>query len=67
MKVCVVSHSAVVDAYREKFHHLATAEPALELHLALPAHWPEGNRWVAAPSPGPEQGVSVRVFPVRWA
>lgn len=66
MKVCVISHSAVVDAYREKFHALA-AEPGVELHLALPAGWPEGNRWVAAPAPGEEQGVHLSVFPVRWA
>ena len=67
MKVCVVSHSAVVDAYREKFHHLAAAAPGLDLHLALPAFWPEGNRRVEAPSPGNERGVHLSVFPVRWA
>jgi len=47
MKVCVLSHSAVVDVYREKFRRLA--ELGVEMHLALPSGWPEGNCWVAAP------------------
>jgi glycosyltransferase involved in cell wall biosynthesis len=67
MKVCVVSHSAVVDAYREKFHALAGAEPRWNFRLALPAHWPEGNRTVTAPASGTEHGVGVKVFPVRWS
>ena len=67
MKICVISHSAVVDLYREKFHRLAALGERLELHLVLPAGWPEGNRWVEAPPPGDEQGVHISVFPVRWA
>jgi glycosyltransferase involved in cell wall biosynthesis len=65
MKVCIISHSAVVDVYREKFHQLA--DLGLEVHLVLPAGWPEGNHWVKAPPAGYEKGVYVSVFPVRWA
>ena len=64
MKVCVISHSAVVDVYRGKFRRLA--QLGVELHLALPTGWPEGNRWVAAPAESGEPGMALRVFPVRW-
>ncbi len=65
MKVCVISHSAVVDVYRQKFHRLA--ELGVEVHLLMPARWPEGNRWVEAPKPGYEKGIYMSIFPVRWA
>jgi glycosyltransferase involved in cell wall biosynthesis len=55
----------VVAGYREKFHRLA--DLGVDVALALPAGWPEGNRWIAAPAPGYEQGIEASVFPVRWA
>jgi len=65
MKVLAISHSAVVPTYRAKFHALARL--GCELHLVLPAAWPEGGRHVAAPSPGAEAGIALHVLPVRLA
>ncbi len=61
MKIAVISHSAVVPLYREKFHLLA--QQGLEVHLILPAGWPEGSRWISAPAPGLEAGITVHVLP----
>lgn len=65
MKILAVSHSAVVDVYRAKFHALARL--GCEVHLAVPAGWPEGGRWVPAPPAGPEAGIEIHVLPVRLA
>lgn len=61
MKVLVISHSAVVGLYRQKFHALARL--GCELHLALPAAWPEGGRWVEAPADGWEEGIQIHRLP----
>lgn len=61
MKVVVISHSAVVALYRQKFH--ALARRGCDLHLVLPPGWPEGGRWVAAPPPGPEAGITLHSLP----
>lgn len=62
MRVLVLSHSAVVETYRDKFRWLARL--GAEVHLVLPAGWPEGGRWQSAPAPGREAGVTVHVLPV---
>ncbi|MCK5219211.1 glycosyltransferase [bacterium] len=64
MKILVISHSAVVGLYREKFHVLAGS--GCDLHLALPASWPEGGRWVQAPRPGREKGARLHVLAGRF-
>ena len=57
MRVLVISHSAVVDIYRQKFHILA--QLGCEIHLVLPPAWPEGNRWITAPSIDEESGIFI--------
>ncbi len=64
MKILVISHSAVVGLYRDKFHVLARS--GCDLHLALPAGWPEGGRWVQAPQPGREKGARLHVLAGRF-
>lgn len=64
MKVLVLSHSAVLPAYRQKFHLLA--KMGTEVHLVLPPGWPEGQVWQTAPSSGPEQGIMLHRLPARW-
>jgi glycosyltransferase involved in cell wall biosynthesis len=61
LKVLVISHSAVVGVYRQKFHALARL--GCEVHLALPVGWPEGGRWVQAPVAGWEEGVQIHCLP----
>jgi glycosyltransferase involved in cell wall biosynthesis len=60
--VVAISHSAVVPAFREKFHTLGRLVG--DLHLVLPAWWPEGNQRVAAPASGTESGITLHVLPV---
>ncbi len=60
MKIAVISHSAVVPLYREKFHLMARQD--LEVHLILPTGWPEGSRWISAPGPGWEDGVMIHML-----
>ncbi len=64
MKVLVISHSAVVSVYREKFHELTRL--GCDIHLVLPSGWPEGGRPVAAPASGPENGITIHSLPTRW-
>src|SRR5262245_3391456 len=61
MRVLALSHSAVVDAYREKFRRLA-ARKGWDLHLALPHAWPEGGKDLAAPRAGREGKLQVHVL-----
>lgn len=63
MKVVVISHSAVVALYRQKFHALARL--GCDLHLVLPPRWPEGGRVVPAPAPGPESGITIHCLPAH--
>jgi len=64
MRALIVSHSAVVPLYREKFHILARL--GWEVHLALPPGWPEGGRWIGAPQPGHEAGITIHVLGARF-
>lgn len=64
MKIVIVSHSAVVPIYREKFHLLAGY--GCEVHLVLPTRWPEGGRWVDAPATGEEQGITIHRLSGRF-
>jgi glycosyltransferase involved in cell wall biosynthesis len=64
MKVLVVSHSAVVAMYREKFHALARL--GCEIHLVVPPGWPEGGRCIVAPASGEENGITIHRLPARW-
>jgi glycosyltransferase involved in cell wall biosynthesis len=61
MRILVVSHSAVVGLYREKFHQLS--QLGCEIHLVLPEGWPEGGRWIAAPQVREEKGIRLHVLP----
>jgi glycosyltransferase involved in cell wall biosynthesis len=63
MRVLALSHSAVVDAYREKFRLLA-ARKGWDLHLALPHAWPEGGKDIGAKA-GKEGRLTVHVLPCR--
>lgn len=61
MKIAVISHSAVVPLYRQKFHLMA--EQGHDIHLILPPQWPEGNRWIKAPPAGQEKGINLHPLP----
>ncbi|MCD4812995.1 glycosyltransferase family 4 protein [bacterium] len=64
MKILIISHSAVVPVYREKYHLLAGY--GCEVHLVLPTGWPEGGRWVEAPKSGEEKGIHIHRLPGRF-
>ncbi|MBN1596475.1 glycosyltransferase family 4 protein [candidate division FCPU426 bacterium] len=64
MKILVVSHSAVVPLYREKFHILASM--GCEVHLLLPPSWPEGGRNIAAPPTGKEGEIHIHRLAGRF-
>lgn len=60
MKIVVISHSAVVALYREKYHYMAAQ--GIEVHLILPKRWPEGHRKVLAPAAGREKGIVIHTL-----
>lgn len=62
----MLSHSAVVDAYREKWRILASRR-GWDLHLAMPASWPEGGKPVAAPTSKKEGALQLHVLPCRFS
>ena len=65
MRVAAISHSAVVDAYREKFR-LLSRRRSWDLHLILPHAWPEGGQDIAAPA-GPAEGrLSLHVLRAQF-
>jgi len=64
MKTLIISHSAVVPLYREKFQRLV--QMGCEAHLVLPLGWPEGGRYVSAPPAGKEKGVHIHRLAARF-
>lgn len=66
IKILVLSHSAVVDAYREKWRILARRR-GWELHLVMPASWPEGGKPLAAPTRDKEGALWLHVLPCRFS
>jgi len=64
MKILVISHSAVIKTYREKWRLLA-ARKDVELALLLPHAWPEaGQRVLSAPQEGHQEGYQIWSAPI---
>jgi glycosyltransferase involved in cell wall biosynthesis len=64
-KLAVISHSAVVSRFREKWHALSAL--GWEVHLILPQHWPEGGGRVVAPATGSEGSLRIYRLPIWLA